>query len=70
MVGFVALIEYIPYILQSRLLLSSLLAAKVYNTVFSVKCNVWKNKTQPDIEAVFENNFYIQMIETGFAELF
>jgi hypothetical protein len=30
----------------------------------------WKIVTQPDIDAVFENTYYIQITETGFAEKF
>ncbi len=51
---------------ESRFSTFSLLAAKIYNTVDSVKCKI---VTQPDIDAMFEYNYCIQIKETGLNSL-
>jgi hypothetical protein len=52
------------YIMKSHFLPSFLLVAKTYNTaLFSVS-----TLSQPDIDAVFANNYCNQITETGSAE--
>ncbi len=50
----------------------SLLAAKMYNSDVSVKglCEQCVADSQPDIDAVFANNYSIRIPDTGFAEQF
>jgi hypothetical protein len=46
------------------------LSGRMYNTVDSVKCMMWKSVSQPDIDALLGNNYWFQLTETPFAEHF
>ncbi len=55
------------FMMESRFLASFI---GVYITVVSVKCLMWKSVSQPDIDAVFGNNYWFQITETPSLSIF
>jgi hypothetical protein len=67
--GFSPLIEKIYSKIKCRFLPFTQLPGNICNNAVTEKSTV-KTVTQPFLDAEFANNYYIQIIETGFAEQF